>query len=83
MATGSVPVRWLLETRKVWRFCKLEMQFGRLPMSLLPLKARVTSCGTEHKAVGKVPPIHVPSTTTARNARLGLLLDPVVLDFAC
>ena len=64
MDSGSVPVRWLLEARNVWRFCKLEIQFGRLPVSLLPLNARITSCGAAHNAAGKVSPIDVPLMTT-------------------
>ena len=68
--------------RNVWRFCKLEIQPGRLPVSSLPLKARFSRRGAEHKAAGKVPPIDVPSITTARKTRLELLLFDT-LEVAC
>lgn len=83
MASGSEPVRWLLETRNVSSFPKLTRQLGRLPVILLPLMASVTSCGTEHKAIGKLPPIDVPSMTTARKTSLALPMLADAFEWYC
>ena len=66
--------------RNVWSFFKVVMQFGKLPVSLLPLRARNASSGVKHKAVGKDPPIDVPSMTTARKTTLKIGLQSVALE---